>query len=113
MEGLIEFLPFWLGYLAFAAVGYWCWQGLFFWLSKDSDIRRFLHMLGAVLLFTPAPIAAGSSYFAPAAIVMPFVALGSGVSEAMYSVTWMLGGLCVGVVVLGIHQLLQWLKSRQ
>ena len=59
MEGIIALAPFWLIYAVFAAVGYWCWQGLFFWLKRDSDLRRFFHMLGAVLLFTPAPISAG------------------------------------------------------
>jgi len=113
MEGLIAYSPFWLAYAVFAAIGYWCWEGLFFWLSRDSDIRRFLHMLGAVLIFTPAPVAAGSPYFAPAFIVLPFTALTSSMGEAMYAVTWFLGGLCTGLIILALRQLIHWLKNRQ
>ncbi|MDK2776469.1 MAG: hypothetical protein KYX62_02280 [Pseudomonadota bacterium] len=113
MEGLIQFAPFWLGYLVFAIVGYWCWEQLFFWLKRGGDVRRFLHMLGAVLLFTPAPVTLGSAYFAPAFIVFPFTLISSGMTDAMYAVTWFLGGLCVGLVILALRQMLVWLRSRQ
>ncbi|MAS24988.1 MAG: hypothetical protein CMI08_07730 [Oceanospirillaceae bacterium] len=113
MEGIIALAPFWLIYAVFAAVGYWCWQGLFFWLERDSDLRRFFHMLGAVLLFTPAPISAGSSYFAPAFLVFPFTALSSSVQDAMYSLSWFLGGLCIGLMVLALRQFIRWSANRQ
>ncbi|WP_430462592.1 hypothetical protein ACQUQU_07345 [Thalassolituus sp. LLYu03] len=112
MEGLMEYLPAWAGYLVFALIGYRCWRYLFFWLREDSDVRRFFHTLGAVLLFTPAPVAAGSSFFAPAFVVFPFTLLGSGLASAMYSVTWLLGGLCTGLVILGVRQFLAWMKEK-
>ncbi|MCA6062581.1 hypothetical protein [Thalassolituus marinus] len=112
MEGVVEFLPFWVGYLLFAMIGYWCWRGLFFWLSPESDVRRFLNMLGVVLLFTPAPIEAGSAFFAPVFVVLPFTILAQGMTAAMYSVTWLLSGLCIGVVVLALRQLVRWFRAR-
>ena len=112
MESLIAFSPFWLAYAVFAAAGYWCWERLFFWLDRNNDVRRFLHMLGAVILFTPAPISEGSSFFAPAFLVLPFTALASGMDEAMYAVSWFLGGLCVGLFILAVRQFFRWMKNR-
>ncbi|MCT7359820.1 hypothetical protein [Thalassolituus pacificus] len=112
MEGIIQFLPFWAAYLVSALVGYWCWNRMFFWLAQDSDVRRFLRMIGAVLLFTPAPIAQDSNYFAPVLVVLPFTAINEGINAALYAVSWLLAALCLGVLVLGIRQLLLWLRSR-
>ncbi|MCD8521592.1 MAG: hypothetical protein LRY66_01275 [Saccharospirillaceae bacterium] len=112
MEGIIQFLPFWMAYLVSALVGYWCWNRMFFWLAHDSDVRRFLRMMGAVLLFTPAPIAQDSNYFAPVLVVLPFTAISEGLNAAMYALSWLLAALCVGVLVLGLRQLLLWMRSR-
>ena len=113
MEGLIAYAPFWLGYLTFAAAGYWCWEQMFFWLRRDGDMRRFLHMLGAVLLFTPAPIAENSAYFAPAFVVLPFVAMSESMAAAQYVTRWLLGALFLGVVILSIRQLIAWARTRR
>ena len=113
MEGLMTYFPFWVGYLVFAALGVWCWNGLFFWLPKHSDVRRFVHMLGAVLLFPPAPVSPGSGFFAPAFVVFPFTILGSSLDDAMYVVGWFLGGLCAGVLVLAVRQLLHYLSQKE
>lgn len=112
MEGIIQFLPFWVAYLISATVGYWCWNRMFFWLEQDGDTRRFLRMTGAVLLFTPAPITDGANYFAPALIVVPFTAIGEGADAALYALSWLLAALCIGVLILGVRQLLLWLQSR-
>lgn len=112
MEGIAEFSGFWLLYLVFACVGFWCWNRLFFWLKPGSDLRRFFHMLGAVLVFTPAPIAAESVYFAPAMVVFPFTLLTSSLDNAMYAANWFLGGLIVGAVVLAIVQSVRFVQKR-
>lgn len=112
MEGIVEFSGFWLLYLVFACLGLWCWRCLFFWLKPDSDLRRFFHMLGAVLVFTPAPISAGSVYFAPAMVVFPFTLLTSSLDNAMYAANWFLGGLIVGAVVLAIVQSVRFVQKR-
>lgn len=112
MEGIIQFLPFWAVYLVCALVGYWCWNRMFFWLDADSDVRRFLRMIGAVLLFTPAPIAQDSNYFAPVLVVLPFTAISEGVNAALYALNWLLAALCLGVLVLGMRQLLLWIRAR-
>lgn len=111
MEGLISYFPFWAGYCLAAFAGLWCWDNLFFWLPRHSDLRRFFHMLGAVLLFTPAPIAQDSGYFAPAFVVIPFTTLGSSFADAMYALNWLLGGLCVGIIVLALRHLIYVLKQ--
>lgn len=85
---------------------------MFFWLDADSDVRRFLRMIGAVLLFTPAPIAQDSNYFAPVLVVLPFTAISEGVNAALYALNWLLAALCLGVLVLGMRQLLLWIRAR-
>lgn len=108
MNGIEEYLSFWLIYLAFATVGYWCWQRMFFWL-KQTDIKRLFLMLGAVLVYTPAPIAPDSDYFAPAFIVLPFSLIISRSAETSYALNWLLGGLCAGGIMLTVAQLGYWL----
>jgi len=113
MDGIVEFLGFWMLYLAFAALGFWCWRRLFFWLKPGTDIRRFCHMLGAVLLFTPAPIEAGSVYFAPAMVVFPFTLLTASMQQAAFALNWFLGGLVVGALVLAVVQLARFVQRRR
>lgn len=112
MEGIIEYLGFWLAYLIFALVAYWCWSQMFFWLRKGSDIRQLMNLLGAVLIFSPAPIEQGSSYFAPAFVIVPFVAIGEGFEQAQYAITWWVAALCLGAIVLTLRQLQRWLTRR-
>lgn len=107
MDGILQYLMFWLLYALFASVAFWCWRQMFYWLERGTDLRRFFHMLGAVLLFTPAPISDGSEFFAPAFVVFPFALLTNGLVPAMYSLNWFLGGLSIGAVVLGIVQVTQ------
>jgi len=112
MDGLFQFAGFWLLYLAFATLAFWCWRRMFFWLERGSDVRRFFHMIGAVLLYTPAPITPESEFFAPVFVVLPFTALTSSVESAMYAVNWLIGGMVVGASALAIIQLSRWLSAR-
>ncbi|MFC3679844.1 hypothetical protein [Bacterioplanoides pacificum] len=112
MEGISQYAIFWLMYLVCAAVGYWCWQRLFFWMKPGSDVRRFFYMLGAVLLFTPAPIEPDSMYFAPAMIVYPFTLLTTTAEAAMYAANWFLAGLVVGAIVLALIQMTRFVQNR-
>ncbi len=112
MEGIIEYSGYWLFYLGFALTAYWCWTQLFFWLKKDSDVRQLLHLFGAVLIFSPAPIEQGSHYFAPAFVIVPFIAIGEGLEQAQYAITWWVGALCLGAVILTLRQLQRWLTRR-
>ena len=111
MQGISEFLTFWLLYLGFATLAFWCWRRMFFWLEADSELRRFFHMLGAVLLYTPAPIEAGSEYFAPAFVVFPFTALTTGLADAMYALNWYLSALVTGALLLAIAQIVRKISS--
>ena len=54
-----------------ALICFWAWEKMFFWI-KQKDLKAIVRILGAVLLFTPAPIAVDSTHYAPAFIVMIF-----------------------------------------
>lgn len=113
MEGLIPYAPYWLTYYAFACVGLWCWHRLFFWLPARSDWRSFFIMLGTALLFTPAPLSAQSTHFAPAIFVL-ILDLLSGISLAKStSVLWLLSGFCFAMLFLAVKYLLRWIKNKQ
>lgn len=112
MEGIIEYSGYWLVYIACAVLAYWSWKQLFFWLKPSSDLRQLCHLLGAVLVFAPAPIEPGSLYFAPAFVIVPFIAIGDSLEQAMYAITWWLAALCVGAVVLTLRHLQRWLSRR-
>lgn len=111
MSGILDYLIFWLLYFTFAAIGFRCWKSMFWKMKPGSDWRRFVYMLGAVLVFTPAPIQAGSEYFAPAFVVFPFTALTVSFSESVYALTWWLGALCVGTVALALYQALRRVRG--
>lgn len=113
MESLMHYAPYWLSYYAFACVGLWCWTKMFFWLAADSDWRRFLIMLGAALLFTPAPLSTSAGHFAPAVFVL-LLDLLSGISLAKStSLLWLLAGFCIAMLFLAFKYLLNWIKNKQ
>lgn len=112
MDGILQYLVFWFLYALFASLAFWCWRQMFYRLERGSDLRSFLNMLGVVLLYTPAPIAEGSGFFAPAFVVFPFALLTNGLMSAMYSLNWFLAGLCIGAVVLAIVQITRRVTAR-
>ena len=107
MEGINEYSLYWLIYLAGALIGIWCWHKLFFWMPAGSDIKRFIVLLGCVLLLVPAPISDGAGYYAPALIVVPFTLLTVGLDASMYAINWYLGGLFIGVAILLLMSIVQ------
>ncbi len=104
MESLTTFAPYWALYLAFALVGYWCWNQLFFWLPAHSNWRRFLRVPGAVILFTPAPAAAGSAHIAPAIFVLLLNLLEGQPVLTEPALLWLLAAFCLGLLVQAIRQ---------
>ena len=111
MEGLIEYWPFWAVYFIFALSGYWCWQQMFFWLPRGSEWRRFLRVPGAVILFTPAPVAAGSSYFAPAVfVVLLDLMSGKNVLQSP-ALIWLLAACMLGMLILVIRSVLVRIRA--
>lgn len=106
MQSLIEYAPFWLAYCAFALLGLWCWNKLFFMLPKKGDLRTLSTIVGAVVLFTPAPISADSSHFAPAVFVLILDIL-SGIEAAQsQAVLWLLATACIAVFMVLLQKLL-------
>lgn len=112
MEGLIQYWPYWAMYLVFAVIGLWCWKQLFFWLLPDSEWRSFWTIPGAVLLFTPAPLALDSSYFAPAVFVVILDALSGKPVLSGAAVLWLLSGFCIGMLVLAVRHILINVRSK-
>jgi|SRR5690606_20693531 len=104
MESLTTFAPFWALYLAFALVGYWCWNQMFCWLPEHSNWRRFLRIPGAVILFTPAPAAAGSVHFAPAIFILLLNIMEGQPVLAQPALLWLLAALCLGLLVQALRQ---------
>lgn len=85
MESLLSYSDAWLIYAIASLMGWWCWCGLFFWLSFFPFARHLFMALGAVLVFTPAPISAGSTLYAPAFVVTSFSFLSEGLSAISYT----------------------------
>lgn len=105
MQSLIDYAPFWLAYFAFAMLGIWCWQKLFFMLPKKGDWRTLITIVGAVLLFTPAPTTAESQHLAPAVFVLLLDVL-SGINPAQsQAILWLLGTACLAVFVVLLSKL--------
>lgn len=104
MESLTTFAPFWALYLAFALVGYWCWNQLFFWLPAHSNWRRFLRIPGAVILFTPAPSAADSVHFVPAIFVLLLNLLEGQSVLAEPALLWLLAACCIAMLIQAVRQ---------
>lgn len=106
MQSLIDYAPFWLAYCAFALLGLWCWQRLFFWLPAKGDMRTLITIVGAVILFTPAPTSADSQHLAPAIFVLLLDALNGIKPQQSQAVLWLLSAACGVVFVVLIRKLL-------
>lgn len=97
MESIMAYWPYWALYLVFAFAGWWCWNQLFFFLGKAPALQRLIKILGAVLLFTPAPIAHSSGHFAPAVFVVLLGAMSG--EDVLHGavITWFGAGLMAGL----------------
>lgn len=109
MESINLYWQAWLAYVCFSLVGLWCLDRLFFWLPKNSDIRRLIIVLGAAVLLAPASISATSTteaYFSPAIFVLILDVLGGMHPLSSPALIWLLSVSCIAVLVLALGQLL-------
>jgi hypothetical protein len=101
----------WLAYAASASVCFWAWDKMFFWLVQ-KDIKAIVRILGAVLLFTPAPLTVESSNFAPAFIVILFRKFLENDAPILDAVIFMLVGLFIGLVLMSFLSLFNFLRAK-
>lgn len=81
MESLNDNLFFWGLYLLAGLVGYWCWGKMAFWVKNRGFFYHLYSALGAVLIFTPAPVAGDlTMQLAPGVIVLVFNVISHGVA---------------------------------
>ncbi|WP_370314840.1 hypothetical protein [Thalassolituus sp.] len=88
MEGLNSYFAFWVIYLAAGTLGYWCWGKMAFWVTSRGLPYHLFSALGAVIVFTPVPVAAESSFLAPGAVVIAFSLISGTLAELDYTAIW-------------------------
>jgi hypothetical protein len=101
----------WLAYAVSALVCFWAWEKMFFWLVQ-KDMKAIVRILGAVLLFTPVPLTAESSNYAPAFIVIFFRTFLENNAPILDAVIFMLTGLFVGLLLMSILSLFNLLRGK-
>ena len=101
----------WLVYGISALICFWAWEKMFFWI-KQKDLKAIVRILGAVLLFTPAPIAVDSAHYAPAFIVIIFRKFLENNAPVLDAVMYMLVGLLVGLVLMSLLSLFNFLRAK-
>jgi hypothetical protein len=106
-NGLVQ----WLAYAVSALVCFWAWEKMFFWLVQ-KDMKAIVRILGAVLLFTPVPLTAGSSNYAPAFIVIFFRKFLENNAPILDAVMFMLMGLFAGLLLMSILSLVNFLRAK-
>jgi hypothetical protein len=106
----------WFLYGISALVCFWAWERMFFWV-KQKDIKVMVRILGAVLLFTPAPLDVDSfnpdpANYAPAFIVILFRTLLENNSSILDAVIYMLGALFIGLILMSLLSLYNFLRAK-
>jgi hypothetical protein len=101
----------WLAYGASALACFWAWEKMFFWVVQ-KDLKAIVRILGAVLLFTPAPLAVESSNYAPAFIVILFRTFLENNAPILDAVIYMLVGLFAGLVLMSLLSLFNFLRDK-
>jgi hypothetical protein len=101
----------WLVYGISALICFWAWEKMFFWI-KQKDLKAIVRILGAVLLFTPAPIAVDSTHYAPAFIVIIFRKFLENNAPILDAVMFMLVGLLAGLVLMSFLSLFNFLRAK-
>lgn len=111
----------WAVYGVSALACYWAWDKMFFWLVQ-KDLKSIVRILGAVLLFTPAPldpIQAEASLFngevsnyAPAFLVILFRGLLEKNASYLDAVICMLIGLIIGLVLMSLLSLFNFFRAK-
>ena len=101
----------WLAYAVSALACFWAWEKLFFWVEQ-KDFKAIVRILGAVLLFTPAPLAVDSTNYAPAFIVILFRTFLESNSPILDAVICMLAGLFIGLILMSLLSLFNFLRAK-
>ena len=101
----------WLLYAASALACFWAWEKMFFWLVQ-KDMKAIVRILGAVLLFTPAPLTVESSNYAPAFIVILFRTFLENNAPILDAVMFMLVGLIAGLILMSLLSLFNFLRTK-
>ncbi len=111
----------WAVYGVSALACYWAWDKMFFWLVQ-KDLKSIVRILGAVLLFTPAPldpIQAEAGFFngevsnyAPAFLVILFRGLLEKNASYLDAVICMLIGLIIGLVLMSLLSLFNFFRAK-
>jgi hypothetical protein len=111
----------WVLYGISALACFWAWDKMFFWIQQ-KDMKAFVRIIGAVLLFTPAPLdplLAESGMFngevsnyAPAFIVIIFRGLLENDAPFLDAVIFMLAGLCIGLILMSLLSLFNFLRTK-
>ncbi len=113
MQGMLTYLDAWLIYIAAGLMGWWCWYRLFFWLKAIPFAQHLMLAVGAVLLFTPAPINANADQYAPAFIITAFSLLAKSTQSMSYIYFyWLCAALIVTLVLMLIYSLLYKFKKK-
>ncbi|MFT4766354.1 MAG: hypothetical protein ACI9OH_003481 [Oleispira sp.] len=101
----------WLMYAVSALACFWAWEKMFFWVVQ-KDLKAIVRILGAVLLFTPAPLDLGSSNYAPAFIVILFRTFLENNAPILDAVIYMLAGLFIGLIIMSLLSLFNFLRAK-
>jgi len=101
----------WLAYAASALACFWAWEKMFFWVVQ-KDMKAIIRILGAVLLFTPAPLSIESSDYAPAFIVILFRTFLENDAPVLDAVIYMLAGLFLGLILMSFLSLFNFLRAK-
>lgn len=111
----------WALYGISALACFWAWDKMFFWIQQ-KDMKALVRILGAVLLFTPAPLdplqaesgifTGEVSNYAPAFIVILFRGLLENDTPFLDAVICMLVGLFFGLILMSILSLFNFLRSK-
>lgn len=112
MESLMfDGLTQWLVYALSALACFWAWDRMFFWI-RQKDAKAFVRILGAVLLFTPAPMDADATNHAPAFIVILFRTFLENNAPIFDALIYMLGGLFLGLILMSLLSLVNFLRAK-
>ncbi len=116
----------WIAYALSALACFWAWDKMFFWIVQ-KDLKAFVRILGAVLLFTPAPLEsiaidaenfnmssliAGDAHYAPAFIVIIFRGLLEKNASFLDAILFMLAGLLIGLILMSLLSLINFFRSK-
>jgi signal transduction histidine kinase len=112
MESLMfDVIMQWLLYAVSALVCFWAWDKMFFWLTQ-KDLKAIVRILGAVLLFTPAPLDLDSPHYAPAFIVILFRTFLENNAPVLDAVIYMLVGLFIGLILMSLLSLFNFIRAK-